>query len=127
MTISDQAARLEEIAADLRKLCQEQTGVDPVFDRRTSDSAFTQARLTVRELNRVRDALLAAARLLGRQQERTEKAERRSSQLSSSNGALMVDRDRGIREAGERASAAYEVAERALELAGIDSGDGEAL
>ena len=121
MPVNDQSAKLEENAADLRKLCQEQTGVDPAFDRGASD--FHQTQLTVRELNRVRDALHAAARALGQQRERITTLEGRVSRLESSNGALMVDRTRGIDEAGTRAQYAWEVAERALEVAGIDTGE----
>jgi hypothetical protein len=123
MLVNDQIAQLGEIAAELRKACQEQTGIDPASDRRALDSAFSETGLTVRKLNRVRDALHTAARTLDQQQECITKLERRVNDLESSNGALMVDRTRGIDEAGTRAEYAWEVAERALEAAGIDSGE----
>jgi len=123
MPANGQIAQLEEIAADLRKACQEQTGVDPAFAGRTPDSAFSQTRIDLRELNRIRNALTSAACTLSQQETRAADREGRISRLESSNGALMVDRDRGIAEAGQRATYAWEVAEAALAAAGLDTGE----
>lgn len=121
--INDQIAELKKLSDELRKACQEQTGIDPAFDCGAPVSAFTETRLSVRELNKIRDALSGAARVLGQQREGTDKLERRVNDLASGNGALMVDRDRGIAEAGQRATYAWEVAEAALAAAGIDTGE----
>jgi len=127
--IKDQIAELEKLSDELRKACQEQTGVDPAFDHRAPVLAFTETRLPVLELNRIRDALSGAARALGQQQQHATERDGRIGRLESSNGALMVDRDRGIAEAGQRATYAWGVAEAALAamcgvLRALDGRDG---
>lgn len=77
------------------------------------------------EYARLADQLAEATRVIHSVAEREAKLERRASDLSSSNGALMVDRDRGIREAGRRADGARKVAHdsvEALRAAGIEPG-----
>lgn len=71
---------------------------------------FAHISMSVPEYARLRDQLAEARRTIEQDAEREANLERRISELSSSNGALMVDRDRGIREAGQRADGARLVA-----------------
>lgn len=74
---------------------------------------------------RVIDQLAAAGRTIERGAERERKLQDRVTRLESSNGALMVDRQRGIDDAGRRAEGAWQVATdslTALRDAGIEPG-----
>lgn len=77
------------------------------------------------DLARIADQLTEAVRTIEQGAERERKLQDRVTRLESSNGALMVDRDRGIRAAGERADGARLVAldmVNALREHGIDPG-----
>ncbi len=77
------------------------------------------------DLARAADQLAEARRTIEQGIEREQKLRDRISRLESSNGHLMVDRDRGIRAAGERADGARLVAldmVNALREHGIDPG-----
>lgn len=66
------------------------------------------------DVARAADRLTEAVRMIEQGAERERKLQDRVTQLESSTGALMVDRDRGIREAGARAEGAWRVAADSL-------------
>lgn len=66
------------------------------------------------EYARLADQLAEARRIIEDDAERKEKLQRRITHLESSNGALMVDRQRGIDAAEKRARGAWQVAEDTL-------------
>lgn len=77
------------------------------------------------DVARAADRLTEAVRMIEQGAERERKLQDRVTRLESSTGALMVDRDRGIREAGARAEGAWRVATdslAALREAGIEPG-----
>lgn len=86
---------------------------------------FIHITVSAPEYARLADQLAEARRMIEQGAEREAKLERRVSDLSSSNGALMVDRDRGINAASLKAEGAWQVAEDALAAlrdAGIEPG-----
>jgi septal ring factor EnvC (AmiA/AmiB activator) len=84
---------------------------------------YSRVDVPASELARAADQLAEARRTIEQGMEREAKLHDRISRLESRTGALMVDRDRGVREAGQRAEGAWRVAAdslAALRDAGIE-------
>lgn len=98
MTYEEQATVLAELRDKVREIGQS-NGWDPSCERA---GEYREASLPGELVNTLWGALHQAGRSLSRLLDANSKLERRNHQLSGSNGALMVDRDRGIRAAEDR-------------------------
>lgn len=98
MTYEEQATELAELRDKVREIGQA-GGWDPSHQR---PSEWSEAGIPGALVNKLWGALHQAGRALSQLLEVNSKLERRNGQLSNSNAALMVDRDRGIQAAHDR-------------------------
>lgn len=112
----------EEQARELKREILDRMGGISALDNARSFGHFDVSVLGS-HLVRMWDLLTSTSRRVGQLEATADKQQRRIGQLESSNGALMVDRDRGIRAATERAAAAEHLAAEMAAKAGVELAD----
>lgn len=120
-TVKSIGERLGRAAAELRAELGA-AGID-LQDAYRSD--HIRLPLGARHITLIADQLTEAKDVLHEVALREQELESRIAQLGLANGVLMVDRDRGIREAGARAEGAWQVAAdsvAALRAHGLEAG-----
>jgi hypothetical protein len=98
MNFEEQVTELAELRNKVREVGLS-SGWDPSHERA---SQYNEADLPGELVNQLWGALNRSGRSLAQLLEDNSRLERRNAQLADSNGALMVDRDRGIQAAHDR-------------------------
>lgn len=115
MTYEEQVVEFIELRDKVRELGLA-AGWDPSGERATE---WSQASAPGGIVNKLWGALNNASRSLAQLLEINSKLKRRADQLASSNGALMIDRDRGIQAAHDRMRGALLWAAETAEAHGV--------
>jgi hypothetical protein len=118
MNFEEQVTELAELRNKVREVGLS-SGWDPSHERA---SQYNEAGLPAELVNKLWGALNQASRSLAQLLEANSKLEQRNGELAHSNGALMIDRDRGIQAAHDRTRGALLWAADVAKSQGIPEG-----